>query len=84
MIFNESSLEIINIEIIREISANKLEYAKVFIRADTKKTTIKRTYQKVAEFYADASSLLIALYEVLIIIFTYLNNFYAEFIILHS
>ena len=57
---------------------NNLEYAKVFIRADTKKTTIKRTYQKLAEFYADASSLLIALYEVLIIIFTYLNNFYAE------
>ena len=57
---------------------NNLEYAKVFIRADTKKTTIKRTYQKLTEFYADASSLLIALYEVLIIIFTYLNNFYAE------
>ena len=57
---------------------NNLEYAKVFIRADTKKTIIKRTYQKVMEFYADASSLLIALYEILIIIFSYLNNFYAE------
>jgi hypothetical protein len=61
-----------------EYNPNNLEYAKVFIRADTKKTTIKRTYQKLTEFYADASSLLIALYEVLIIIFTYLNNFYAE------
>ena len=30
------------------------------------------------EFYADASSLLIALYEILIIIFNYINNFWAE------
>jgi hypothetical protein len=30
------------------------------------------------EFYADASSLLIALYEVLIIIFNYINQFWAE------
>ena len=57
---------------------NNTEYAKIFIRADTKKTSIKRTYQKVTEFYADASSLLILLYEVLIIVFTYINNFYAE------
>ena len=54
------------------------EFAKVFIRADTKKTIIKRTYQKVTEFYADSSSLLIAFYEILIIIFTYIDNFYAE------
>jgi len=61
-----------------DFNPNNIEYAKVFIRADTKKTTIKRTYQKVTEFYADASSLLIALYEILIIIFSYINNFYAE------
>jgi hypothetical protein len=61
-----------------DYNENNTEYAKVFIRADTKKTIIKRTYQKLTEFYADASSLLIALYEILIIIFTYLNNFYAE------
>ena len=61
-----------------DYNPNNLEYAKVFIRADTKKTIIKRTYQKLTEFYADASSLLIALYEVLIIIFSYINNFYAE------
>ena len=30
------------------------------------------------EFYADASSLLIALYEILLIIFNYINNFWAE------
>ena len=61
-----------------DFKPENLEYAKVFIRADTKMTTIKRTYQKLTEFYADASSLLIALYEILIIIFSYINNFYAE------
>ena len=61
-----------------EFNENSTEYAKVFIRADTKRTIIKRTYQKLTEFYADASSLLIALYEILIIIFSYINNFYAE------
>ena len=55
-----------------------LSYAKVFIRTDTKRTDIKRKYQKVMEFYADASSLLIALYEILLIIFNYINNFWAE------
>ena len=30
------------------------------------------------EFYADASSLLIALYDILVIIFSYINNFWAE------
>ena len=54
------------------------DYAKVYIRADTKKTDIRRTYQKLTEFYADASSLLIAIYEVLIIIISFINNFYAE------
>ena len=57
---------------------NNTEYAKIFLRADTKKTIIKRTYQKFTEFYADVSALLIALYEILIIIFSYINNFYAE------
>ena len=52
-------------------------YAKVFIRADLKKTIIKRKYQKFMEFYADASSLLIALYEILFFIFSYIDYFYA-------
>ena len=59
-------------------SSDYLNYAKVYIRADTKRTDVKRKYQKVMEFYADASSLLIALYEVLLIIFNYINNFWAE------
>ena len=53
-------------------------YARVFIRADTKKTEIKRKYQKVMEFYADASSLLVALFYALTIIFDFINSFYAE------
>ena len=61
-----------------EGSSDYLNYAKVYIRADTKKTEVKRKYQKVMEFYADASSLLIALYEILLIIFNYINNFWAE------
>ena len=55
-----------------------LNYAKVFIRADTKRTDVKRRYQKFMEFYADASSLLVAVYDILIIIFNYINNFWAE------
>ena len=55
-----------------------LNYAKVFIRADTKRIDVKRRYQKFMEFYADASSLLVAVYDILIIIFNYINNFWAE------
>jgi len=63
----------------REIgSSDYLNFAKVFVRADTKRTDVKRKYQKVMEFYADASSLLIAVFEVLIIIFNFINNFWAE------
>ena len=57
---------------------NTYDYAKIYIRADTKKTDIKRTYQKLTEFFADASSLLIAIYDVLLIILSFINNFYAE------
>ena len=53
-------------------------YSKVYIRADLKKTVIKRKYQKFMEFYADASSLLIAIYEILVIIFNYVDTFYAQ------
>ena len=55
-----------------------LNYAKMYIRADTKKTEIQRKYQKLMEFYADASSLMIALFEVLYIILKFINTFYAE------
>ena len=58
---------------------NRDKYAKIYMRADTRKTDIKRRYQKLMEFYADASSLLIGLYEILIIIFGFINTFYAEY-----
>ena len=54
------------------------DYAKLYIRADTKKTDIRRTYQKLTEFYADASSLLIAIYYFLSIVISFFTNFYAE------
>ena len=57
---------------------NYKNYAKLFIRADTKKTIINRKYQKIMEFYADSSSILIALFEVLCVIFSFVNGFYAE------
>ena len=53
-------------------------YSKIYIRADLKKTVIKRKYQKFMEFYADASSLLIAIYGILDFIFNYINTFYAN------
>ena len=54
------------------------KYANIYIRADTSKTIIKRKYQKVMEFYADSSSLLIALFELLFIVFCFVNRFYAD------
>ncbi|MBQ1832380.1 MAG: hypothetical protein II114_01230, partial [Treponema sp.] len=53
-------------------------YAMLYIRADTKRTEIKRKYQKLMEFYADASSMLIAIFGILAIIFGFINDFYAE------
>ena len=53
-------------------------YSKIYIRADLRKVIIKRKYQKFMEFYADASSLLIAIYEILDIIFSYINTFYGH------
>ena len=59
-------------------SSDYLNWAKLFFRADTRKTDVKRKYQNIMEFYADATSLLIGFYEILIIIFNFINNFYAE------
>ena len=57
---------------------NYQEYAKLYIRADTKKTEIKRKYQKLMEYYADVSSLLIGIFYILRIIFYFINYFYGE------
>ena len=56
---------------------NYANYAKIYLRADLKRTIIQRRYQKLMEFYADASSLLIALYDILFIILNYIDNFQA-------
>ena len=53
-------------------------FTKIYIRAELKRTIIKRKYQKFMEFYADASSLLVAIYEILVIIFNYIDTFYAH------
>ena len=55
------------------------KYAKIYLRADTEKTVIRRTYQNLMEFYANISSLMIGVLRVLIFILNYFNNFYAEF-----
>ena len=57
---------------------NYINYAKIYMRADLKKTEIRRTYQKITEFYADASSILVAIYEILIILISGINKFYGE------
>ena len=53
------------------------KYAKLYMRAELKKTIINRKYQKIKEFYADASSILVALYEVIYLIFNFIDYFYA-------
>ena len=57
-------------------------YANIYIRADTKKTEIKRKYQKLTDFYAGFSSLFSAIFTVLNVFFSFVNNFYAEFSII--
>ena len=59
-------------------SSDYLNWAKVYFRADTRKIDVKRKYQGIMEFYADASSLLIAFYDILFIIINCINIFYAE------
>ena len=59
-------------------SSDYLNYAKVFLRADTKRTDVKRKYQKFMEYYADSSSLLLAVFYIFAFIFTFINSFWAE------
>ena len=53
------------------------KFAKIYIRSALKKTIINRKYQKLIEFYADSSSILIALYEVIFLILNFIDYFYA-------
>ena len=54
-------------------------FSKVYIRADLKKTVIKRRYQKFTEFFADSFSILMAIFEILCIIFYFIYNFSAYY-----
>ena len=58
---------------------DKYKFASLYIRADTKKTEIKRKYQNIMEFYADVSSLLLSIFRFLLYVFEFINNFYAEY-----
>ena len=59
-------------------SSDYLNWVKLFFRADTRKTFVKRKYQGIMEFYADATSLLVGIYNLLIIIVNFINKFYSE------
>ena len=54
-----------------------MNYAKIYIRADTRRTDIKRKYQKLVEFCADLSAIMITLYRLMVIFFSYVSIFYA-------
>ena len=56
---------------------NYMNYVRMYIRADLKKTIIKRKYQKFMEFFADATSILVALYDILFFILNFFDYFYA-------
>ena len=49
------------------------EFAKIYIRADTKKVIIKRKYQNVMEFYADTFEFLVALVFLVKVAFRIIN-----------
>ena len=53
-------------------------YSKIYIRADTNKSEIKRKYQKLIEFFADSSSILLGLFRLLVFILTFIDGIYAE------
>ena len=53
-------------------------YAKLYIRVDNKKIVIKRKYQDFMEFYADNTSLLINIFEILCIIFSFYDQLQAN------
>jgi hypothetical protein len=60
------------------------KYARIYIRADNKLIEIKREYQKALEFYADATSLLGAVFFLLNAFFEYYDTFKVEHSILQK
>ena len=53
-------------------------YMKIYIRADIKKTEIKRRYQKLLEYFADSYSILMGFFKAIFFIITFFNDFYAK------
>ena len=53
-------------------------YATIYIRANNKKTVIKKIYQDLFEFYADFSSLLLSIFWLLGILFAHYDRFKAN------
>ena len=53
-------------------------YATIYLRADNRKTEIRREYQNLLDFYADSTSFWIGIFEVLNIFFTVYNGFHAS------
>ena len=61
----------------KETKLPKFEYfSKIYLRADLKKTIIKRKYQRLMEFYAASFGLLNSIYTALAIIFGYIDYLY--------
>jgi len=60
------------------ISYDYENYAKLYIRVDNKKIIIKRKYQDFMEFYADNSSLLINIFQILCFIFSFYDKLSAN------
>ena len=65
--------------IYKDNSSNDNSYARIYLKSDTRKSYIKRKYQKFIEFFADISSIFICIYLLLKIMVNYINNFFAYF-----
>ena len=65
--------------IYKDFNNNNNNYAKIYLKSDTRKAYIKRKYQKFIEFFADISSIFIFIYCILKIIVNYIDNFFAYF-----
>ena len=63
----------------KEINNEDKSYAKIYFKSDSRKTYIKRKYQKFIEYFADISSIFICIYFLLKIIVNYIDNFFAYF-----
>ena len=65
--------------IYKDNSSNDYSYARIYLKSDTRKSYIKRKYQKFIEFIADISSIFICIYLLLKIMVNYIDNFFAYF-----